>query len=121
MEDDKHDSLDPCQIGHPVALTCFGTTSGGQLKANVRLQEKDEYVDNIIHDLKALGFAYEQLSHTSDHFEPMLACARKLIAIGVLYADDTPVEQMREVPPLPKNCCPYRLHVKCLLLCRRLH
>ena len=61
------------------------------------VQEKNEYVENIMSDLKALGFQHDGFSHTSDHFEAMLACARKLIEAGVLYADDTPVDQMREV------------------------
>ena len=61
------------------------------------MQEKDEFVDNIVRDLHALGFRHDALSHTSDHFQPMLECARKLIRSQALYADDTPVEQMREV------------------------
>ncbi|KAK9795898.1 hypothetical protein WJX73_001913 [Symbiochloris irregularis] len=59
-------------------------------------KEKDEFVENILQDLQALGFKHDAFSHTSDHFLPMLECAKKLIAAGVLYADDTPVEQMRE-------------------------
>lgn len=60
-------------------------------------QEKDEFVENILQDLQALGFKHDAFSHTSDHFLPMQECAQKLISAGVLYADDTPVDQMREV------------------------
>lgn len=63
----------------------------------LEIQEKDEFVENILQDLQALGFKHDAFSHTSDHFLPMMECAKKLILAGVLYADDTPVEQMREV------------------------
>lgn len=32
-----------------------------------------------------------------DYFEQLAECARRMIAKGYLYADDTPVERMREV------------------------
>jgi len=133
-------------------------------------KEKDEYVENIIKDMKTLGLQYKTITYTSDYFPQvgfsaspacltcLLACSlpnqaaaggcidpaggqhctchygsnkimhlasatqhllvwsilwltkqcspglmqmlelgEKLIKAGVLYADDTPVEQMREV------------------------
>lgn len=59
-------------------------------------KEKDEFVDNIMNDLKSLEVKPSKLSYTSDYFPNMLTLAEKLLKKGVLYADDTPVEKMRE-------------------------
>jgi glutamyl-tRNA synthetase len=58
-------------------------------------KEKDEYVENIIADLKRIGIEHHQLTHTSDHFDFILGLAKKMIDEGKAYVDDTPVEQMR--------------------------
>ena len=44
-----------------------------------------------------LGVTYEKLTHTSDYFPQMLDLAERLIKKGSIYADDTPLEQMRAV------------------------
>jgi hypothetical protein len=54
-------------------------------------------VENIIADIASLGLRYEKLSYTSDYFPQMLDLAERLIKAGHLYADDTPVDKMREV------------------------
>ncbi|QDZ20551.1 glutamate--tRNA ligase [Chloropicon primus] len=59
-------------------------------------KEKDEFVENILQDLKSLGIEADQTSYTSDHFPQLLDLAEKMIKKGFLYADDTPVEKMRE-------------------------
>lgn len=59
-------------------------------------KEKDEFVENILTDIATLGIKYDQLTYTSDYFDALLKQAELLIKAGVLYADDTPVEQMRE-------------------------
>ena len=113
-------------------------------------KEKDEYVDNILKDLRALGVLGKagkaggeaggetgaagggggnsggvggdgggagdgrdnendndnegeevaaderEITYASDYFPQLAECAERLIDIGVLYADDTPVDQMRE-------------------------
>ena len=61
------------------------------------MQEKEEFSENIIQDVAALGISYEKLTHTSDYFPEMLDLAERLIKKGYIYADDTPLEQMREV------------------------
>ena len=61
------------------------------------MQEKDEYVENILSDIAALGLKYDKLTYTSDYFDLMLELAPKLIKAGKIYADDTPLLQMREV------------------------
>eukprot|EP00951_Prasinocladus_malaysianus_P026972 scaffold240877_cov35-Prasinocladus_malaysianus.AAC.1 len=50
----------------------------------------------ILTDIATLGIKYDQLTYTSDYFPLLLEQAELLIKAGVLYADDTPVEQMRE-------------------------
>ena len=59
-------------------------------------KEKEEYVENIMADLKRLGVHHHQLTHTSDHFDLILKLATQLIEEGKAYVDNTPVEQMRK-------------------------
>jgi len=59
-------------------------------------KEKDEYVDNIINDIKRLGLVFENITYTSDYFPQLVDLAERLIRAGHVYADDTPVDQMRE-------------------------
>ena len=61
------------------------------------LQEKEEFSDSIIRDTAVLGVTYDKLTHTSDYFPQMLDLAERLIQKGYMYADDTPLEQMRAV------------------------
>ena len=61
------------------------------------LQEKEEFSENIIQDVATLGIIYEKLTHTSDYFPEMLDLAERMIQKGIMYADDTPLEQMRQV------------------------
>ena len=57
-----------------------------------------EYVESIIADVHRLGIEFRPpITYTSDYFPEMLDLAERLIKAGFLYADDTPVEQMREV------------------------
>jgi glutamyl-tRNA synthetase len=58
-------------------------------------KEKQEYEDAIISDLASLEVRPDIVSHTSDHFETIIALARKMITEGNAYMDDTPQEQMR--------------------------
>lgn len=69
------------------------------------MQEKDEYVENILSDIAALGLKYDKLTYTSDYFDLMLELAPKLIKAGKIYADDTPLLQMREVSFFCCSCC----------------
>eukprot|EP00195_Chlamydomonas_chlamydogama_P010601 CAMPEP_0202902822 /NCGR_PEP_ID=MMETSP1392-20130828/17067_1 /ASSEMBLY_ACC=CAM_ASM_000868 /TAXON_ID=225041 /ORGANISM="Chlamydomonas chlamydogama, Strain SAG 11-48b" /LENGTH=734 /DNA_ID=CAMNT_0049589629 /DNA_START=191 /DNA_END=2395 /DNA_ORIENTATION=- len=59
-------------------------------------KEKDEFVENILKDVADLGLKYEKLTYTSDYFPQLLDMGERLIKAGVMYADDTPVEQMRD-------------------------
>eukprot|EP01104_Vermistella_antarctica_P013514 TRINITY_DN40_c0_g1_i2.p1 TRINITY_DN40_c0_g1~~TRINITY_DN40_c0_g1_i2.p1 ORF type:complete len:694 (+),score=189.70 TRINITY_DN40_c0_g1_i2:68-2083(+) len=53
-------------------------------------KEKDEYVDNIIADLKSLNITPSSVSHTSDHFDLILEHADKWVAGGKAYVDNAP-------------------------------
>lgn len=68
-------------------------------------QESDEFVENILADVKTLGLRHEPLTYTSDYFDQMIDLTRRLIKAGHVYADDTPLEQMREVHVLA--CCSF--------------
>ncbi|KAG2484195.1 hypothetical protein HYH03_017007 [Edaphochlamys debaryana] len=59
-------------------------------------KEKDEFVENILKDIADLGLRYDRLTYTSDYFPQLLELGDKMIRAGLMYADDTPVEQMRE-------------------------
>ena len=62
------------------------------------LQESMEFVESILADVDRLGLEYAKpITYTSDYFPQMLDLAERLIRAGHLYADDTPVEQMRAV------------------------
>lgn len=79
------------------------------------MQEKDEYVEQILKDVAALGVKYDKLSYTSDFFPQLADCAERLIKLGHLYADDTPVEQMRLVRPpghKPVSTALFELHAR---------
>ena len=59
------------------------------------INEKGEFVENIIKDLKRLDIIPDIVSNTSDHFGAIENACRKLITDGKAYADDTPAEQMK--------------------------
>ncbi len=59
-------------------------------------KEKDEFADNILKDLEDLGIKGDRLTYTSDYFDKMIQICTLLIQAGKVYADDTPVETMRQ-------------------------
>ena len=60
-------------------------------------KEKLEFVESIIQDLKTIGIEWEAaITYQSDYIPQLLECLRKLIGKGRAYADNTPVEQMRD-------------------------
>lgn len=46
------------------------------------LQEKDEFVENIIADIKRLGLRYDRITYTSDYFPQLKECGERLIQAG---------------------------------------
>ena len=59
-------------------------------------KEKGEFEKAILEDLETLGVKYDQLTHSSDHFDRMLTYAHRMIVEGKAYIDNTPQEQMRQ-------------------------
>ena len=56
------------------------------------MNEKIEFVENIIRDLKILEIYPDRVTHTSDYFDVTKEYMEKLIKLGLAYADDTPTE-----------------------------
>ncbi len=90
-------------IGHAKAMSVdFGiaTQFGGQ--CNLRFddtnpaKEEQEYVDNIMADIRWLGYQWDGLYFASDYFEQLYGYAVDLINKGLAYVCDMSAEQMRE-------------------------
>lgn len=60
------------------------------------MNEKLEFQENIIRDLKTLGITPDQVTFSSDNFEMLENYMRQLISDGKAYADNTPAEEMKE-------------------------
>lgn len=60
------------------------------------MNEKVEFVDNIIRDLKTLEIIPDRVTYTSDYFDQTKEYMEKLIKLGLAYADDTPGEEMKK-------------------------
>lgn len=54
------------------------------------MNEKIEFVDNIIRDLKTMEITPCRVTYTSDYFDVTKEYMEKLIEMGLAYADDTP-------------------------------
>jgi hypothetical protein len=51
------------------------------------LQEKDEYVENIIADIHRLGLRFEKITYTSDYFPQLKECGERMIKAGERMCD----------------------------------
>ena len=79
-------------------LSRHSIPSVGPQASQATVQESMEYVESIIADVQRLGIEFKPpITYTSDYFPELLDLAERLIKAGFMYADDTPVEQMREV------------------------
>ena len=58
-------------------------------------KENEDFVENIMADVAALGIVPDVVTYTSDHFEALINKAEELIRAGHCYVDDTPVDEMR--------------------------
>lgn len=56
------------------------------------MNEKEEFVQNIIRDLKTLEIIADEITFTSDYFKQLEDFMRQLIELGLAYADNTPAE-----------------------------
>ncbi|KAI0977807.1 hypothetical protein GJ496_007971 [Pomphorhynchus laevis] len=52
-------------------------------------KESLEYEQSIEDDVKRIGLAIDQVTHTSDHFDFIQKCCEQLIRKGLAYCDDT--------------------------------
>ena len=105
-------------IGHAKAICMdFGVAEEFGGKCNLRFddtnptKENTEYVENIMSDIKWLGFNWDHIYYASDYFEKLWDFAVWLIKKGLAYVDEQTSEQIAEqkgTPTQPGRPSPYR-------------
>jgi len=60
------------------------------------MNEKIEFVDNIIRDLKTLDIQPDMITHTSDYFPQISEIMKKAITEGYCYACNCTAEEMKD-------------------------
>lgn len=105
-------------IGHAKAITInFGIAQRYNGQCNLRFDdtnpatESTEYVDSIRRDVAWLGFEWAGEFYASDYFDQLYEFAKKLIAKGLAYVDDSTAEEMAEMKgdtTTPGTNSPYR-------------
>ncbi len=105
-------------LGHAKSICLnFGLAKDYKGKTNLRFDdtnpvtEETEYVDNIKHDIKWLGFEWANELYASDYFDRLYEFAIKLIDKGLAYVDDSTSEeiaQQKGTPTKPGSNSPYR-------------
>ena len=91
-------------IGHAKAICLdFGVANEFGGVCNLRLddtnpvKETQEYVDQIMQDIRWLGFDWgDRLYHASDYFEQLYQWAEQLIHAGKAYVDELTPDEMRD-------------------------
>jgi glutaminyl-tRNA synthetase len=91
-------------IGHAKSICLnfgvardFGGTCNLRFDDTNPVTEDVEYVESIQHDIRWLGFAWDdRLFYASDYFETLYHCAERLIADGQAYVDSLDAEAIRE-------------------------
>ena len=105
-------------IGHAKAICMdFGVAEEFGGVCNLRFddtnptKENTEYVENIMSDIRWLGFHWENVYYASDYFEKLWNFACWLIGKGLAYVDEQTSEQIAEqkgTPTQPGRPSPYR-------------
>ncbi len=105
-------------IGHAKAICMdFGVAEEFGGVCNLRFddtnptKENTEYVENIMSDIKWLGFQWKNVYYASDYFENLWDFAVWLIKKGLAYVDEQTSEQIAEqkgTPTQPGVASPYR-------------
>ena len=105
-------------IGHAKAICMdFGAAEKYKGICNLRFddtnpsKENNEYVDNILNDIKWLGFKWENIYYASDYFEKLWDFAEWLINQGLAYIDEQSAEEIAKqkgTPTTPGVNSPYR-------------
>ena len=95
-------------IGHAKAICMdFGAAEKFNGICNLRFddtnpsKEKDEYVENILSDIKWLGFKWENIYYASEYFQKLWDFAVWMIKKGHAYIDEQTSEQIAEQKGTP--------------------
>jgi len=95
-------------IGHAKAICMdFGVAEKFGGKCNLRFddtnptKENTEYVENIMSDIRWLGFHWENVYYASDYFEKLWDFAVWLIKKGLAYVDEQTSEQIAQQKGTP--------------------
>ena len=91
-------------IGHAKSICLnfgvardFGGTCNLRFDDTNPVTEDVEYVESIQHDIRWLGFEWDdRLFYASDYFETLYQCAERLIEDGKAYVDSLDAEAIRE-------------------------
>ena len=105
-------------IGHAKAICMdFGVAEKYNGICNLRFddtnptKENTEYVENIMNDIKWLGFKWGNVYYSSDYFDKLWEFAIWLIEKGMAYVDEQTSEQIAEqkgTPTQPGQPSPFR-------------
>lgn len=105
-------------IGHAKAICMdFGVAEHYNGVCNLRFddtnpsKENNEYVENILNDIKWLGFHWGNIYYASDYFDKLWEFAVWMIKNGHAYVDEQTSEQIAEqkgTPTEPGTASPYR-------------
>ena len=105
-------------IGHAKAICMdFGAADEFGGVCNLRFddtnpsKENNEYVENILNDIKWLGFKWGHIYYASDYFQKLWDFAIWMIKNGKAYVDEQTSEQIAEqkgTPTIPGTSSPYR-------------
>ena len=105
-------------IGHAKAICMdfgaaekFGGTCNLRFDDTNPTKENTEYVENIMSDIKWLGFHWENVYYASDYFQHLWDFAVWLIKKGLAYVDEQTSEQIAEqkgTPTQPGRPSPFR-------------
>ena len=105
-------------IGHAKAICMdFGVAEKFGGICNLRFddtnptKENTEYVENIMNDIKWLGFHWDNVYYASDYFDKLWDFAIWLIEKGLAYVDEQTSEQIAEqkgTPTQPGRPSPFR-------------
>jgi glutaminyl-tRNA synthetase len=105
-------------IGHAKAICMdFGIAKKYNGVCNLRFddtnpsKENNEYVENILNDIKWLGFTWGNVYYASDYFQQLWDFAIWMIKQGNAYVDEQSSEMIAEqkgTPTTPGTASPYR-------------
>ena len=61
------------------------------------LTEEQEYIDAILEDVQWLGYKWCAITHSSDYYDVLFACALELIGKGLAYVDASSAEEIKRM------------------------